>query len=308
MHLTEEKPVARTLPELMVVGGGKGGVGKSCFSVNLSVEIARRGWRVVLVDADLSCSNVETMLGTRAPARLDDFFSSIDPKPLESILCETPFENLRLVPGTTGLSEAAHPRYPQKVALMRALRGLDADLVVLDLDAGAHFNTLDFFLLAEDNAFLVITPERTSIDNAFKFLRAALFRRVERFYESPEVGVLLKRHETVHDFLDAVSACPGLAEETRRLICREVSQLCAGLRPRVVVNKAVNAYEAKIAANIFSKYARQLLRIEPEHFGHVFLDNCMSEAVNAGVPMVAGRPRHRISGCFVDMANRLGYF
>ncbi len=32
---------------------GKGGVGKTCFSVNLAVEIARRGWRVVLVDADL---------------------------------------------------------------------------------------------------------------------------------------------------------------------------------------------------------------------------------------------------------------
>jgi Mrp family chromosome partitioning ATPase len=54
------------LPELMVVGGGKGGVGKTCFSVNLAVEIARRGWRVVLVDADLSCSNVEAMLGVTA--------------------------------------------------------------------------------------------------------------------------------------------------------------------------------------------------------------------------------------------------
>ena len=49
VHLANEHHAPRALPELMVVGGGKGGVGKSCFSVNLAVEIARRGWRVVLV-------------------------------------------------------------------------------------------------------------------------------------------------------------------------------------------------------------------------------------------------------------------
>ncbi|MCF6283736.1 MAG: P-loop NTPase, partial [Candidatus Hydrogenedentes bacterium] len=63
-----------TSPEILVVGGGKGGVGKTCFSVNTAVEIARRGWRVILLDADLSCSNIETVLGFRSNKRLDDFF------------------------------------------------------------------------------------------------------------------------------------------------------------------------------------------------------------------------------------------
>jgi hypothetical protein len=66
-------------------------------------------------------------------------------------------------------------------------------------------------LLGESQSFLVITPERTSIDNAFKFLRAALFRRIERFYESPEAALLLKRHETIHDFLTALENADCLA-------------------------------------------------------------------------------------------------
>lgn len=308
MHLASEQHVPRALPELMVVGGGKGGVGKTCFSVNLAVEIARRGWRVVLVDADLSCSNVEAMLGISAAARLDDYFDPVAPRALTDILCPTGYENLRLIAGTTGLSDAAHPRFQQKVALMKELKGLEADLVILDLDAGAHYNTLDFFLLGESQSFLVITPERTSIDNAFKFLRAALFRRIERFYESPEAALLLKRHETIHDFLTALEKADCLPEATRETLFHEVVHLARGLKPKVVVNKAASPYEARIAFNIFSKYARQLLHIEPDSFGHLIYDNCMSEAINAGVPLVAGRPRHPIAASISDMTNRLGYF
>lgn len=308
MHLANEQHTPRALPELMVVGGGKGGVGKTCFSVNLAVEIARRGWRVVLVDADLSCSNVEAMLGVTAQARLDNYFDPVKPTALRDIVCDTPFPNLRLVPGTTGLSEAAHPRFPQKVALMKELKGLEADLVILDLDAGAHYNTLDFFLLGELHSFLVITPERTSIDNAFKFLRAALFRRIERFYESPEAAMLLKRHETIHEFLEALEKADCLPDTTRETVFQEVVHLARSLKPKVVVNKAASPYEARIAFNIFSKYARQLLRIEPEQFGHLIYDHCMSEAINAGTPLVAGRPRHPIAGSIADMTNRLGYF
>ncbi|MBI2433938.1 MAG: P-loop NTPase, partial [Candidatus Hydrogenedentes bacterium] len=114
MHLTEEKLEPKTHPEVLVVGGGKGGVGKTCFSVNAAVEIAKRGWRVVLMDADLSCSNVETVLGIRNSAqRLDDFFLQAGQKSLASIVQETEYANLRLIAGTSGLLDAANPRFQQ---------------------------------------------------------------------------------------------------------------------------------------------------------------------------------------------------
>lgn len=308
MHLTEETHAPRSRPEILVVGGGKGGVGKTCFSVNTAVEIARRGWRVVLMDADLSCSNIETVLGMRVTQRLDDFFYQQHAKSLTSIVCDTPYANLRLVPGTSGLLDVANPRYQQKVALIRELRRLDADLVIVDLDAGAHLNTLDFFRMTETNGVVVITPERTSIDNAFKFLRAALFRRIERFYQAPEVGLLLRRNPSIPHFLQTVSQAPCFEDRTRQRIIDEIQALAHAFRPRIVVNKATNGYEAKIAANILSKYCRQHLQIEPESLGYLYFDTYVSNSVNCGVPFVANRPNLKISGCVVDMANRLGYF
>lgn len=308
MHLEQQDAAPRSTPEILVVGGGKGGVGKTCIAVNCAVEIARRGWRVVLLDADLSCSNIETVLGYRAEVHLDDFFHQKGGKDLSAVLCQTPYDNLRLIPGTTGLLDVANPRYQQKVALIRELRNLDADLVIIDLDAGAHLNTLDFFLMTETNGILVITPERTSIDNAFKFLRAALFRRIERFYQSPELGLLLRRLETLSDFMECVKNADCFEDHTRQQVCEELQRIAQSFRPKIVVNKVSNAYEAKVAANILAKYTRQLLCIEPESLGFLYFDNYVSEAVNSGVPFIVSRPRLKVSACVVDVANRLGYF
>lgn len=308
MHLNQPAHELRSTPEILVVGGGKGGVGKTCIAVNCAVEIARRGWRVVLLDADLSCSNIETVLGYRASVHLDDFFHQKGGKDLSAVLSNTPYDNLRLIPGTTGLLDVANPRYQQKLALIRELRTLDADLVIIDLDAGAHLNTLDFFLMTETNGILVITPERTSIDNAFKFLRAALFRRIERFYQSPELGLLLRRLETLSDFIECIQKADCFEDTTREQVCQELHRLARSFRPKIVVNKVNNAYEAKVAANILAKYTRQLLCIEPENLGFVYYDNYVSEAVNTGVPFIVSRPRLKVSACVVDVANRLGYF
>ena len=283
-------------------------MGKTCFSVNIAVEIARKGWRVILVDADLSCSNIETVLGARCDTRLDDFFYQKGSKDLHRILCPTQFDNLKLIPGTTGLLDVANPRYQQKVALIRELQQLDADIIIVDLDAGAHLNTLDFFLLTDTNGVLVITPERTSIDNAFKFLRAALFRRIERFYQSPEVALLLKRTESLRDFLKAVRESSVFEEQQLKHVCGEMTALAKAIRPKIVVNRANNPYEAQIAANILCKCARQQLMIEPETLGFMYFDHCVSEAVNSGVPFVVGFPKQKISACIADIATRLGFF
>ena len=295
-------------PEILVVGGGKGGVGKTCFAVNAAVEVARRGWRVVLVDADLGCSNVETVLGMRAPMRLDAFFHQRNGAGLAEVLCETPYPNLQLIPGTSGLLDATHPRFRQKSAFQDELRGLDADVVVVDLDAGAHLDTLDLFLLSATYGVIIITPERTSIDNAFKFLRGALYRRIERYYESPELGVLLKRSESLPGFIERLYRAKLFDGAACDRLCDELVTLARSFRPRIIVNKAHTAYEAQVAAGIMTKHCEKHLLIRPESLGMMFFDPTVSEAVNSGVPFVVGRPRRKVSGCIVDIANRLGYF
>jgi ATP-binding protein involved in chromosome partitioning len=62
----------RGIQHIVAVGSGKGGVGKTTVAVNLSVSLAKLGYKVGLIDADIYGPNVPTMLGaTRQPNILD---------------------------------------------------------------------------------------------------------------------------------------------------------------------------------------------------------------------------------------------
>jgi MinD-like ATPase involved in chromosome partitioning or flagellar assembly len=94
----------------------------------------------------------------------------------------------------------------------------------------------------------------------------------------------------------------------RKQICGELVAIARSIRPRIVVNRARNAYEAQIAANILSKFARQNLMIEPESLGFLYFDKCVPEAINSGTPFVVSYPKQKITACVADIANRLGFF
>jgi flagellar biosynthesis protein FlhG len=71
------KPRKKSVPRIVAICGGKGGVGKSTIAANLSLAMGRLGHRVVLVDADLGAANLHTMLGiTRPLCSLADFFDN----------------------------------------------------------------------------------------------------------------------------------------------------------------------------------------------------------------------------------------
>lgn len=307
MFLAEPQHTAVASPEILIVGGGKGGSGKTCFSANLAVEIARKGWRVIVVDADLGCSNLDLVLGVRSPHSLDEFFNEQGCTGLEHFLCDTPFENLRIVAGASGALDIANPRYQQRLALIRELKRLDADLVIIDLDAGTHLNTLDLFLMAETSGVLVITPEKTSIDNAYKFLRSVVFRKIERFYRSGEVSRLLNRHDSLRSFFTAIEESAAFEQGLKQQTIQEMLGLARAVRPKIVVNRARNHYEAEIAASHLAKHARQRLLVEPQKIGHILFDTVVPEAVNSGVPYVVSHPERKISGCIATIASHLGY-
>ena len=292
---------------IFAVASGKGGVGKSWFSVNMAVSLASRNWRVILVDADLTCSNIETILGVHCETCLDEFFHTRGPKNLTTLLHNTQYENLTFIPGTTGLLSVANPKFQQKTALCRELKRLDADIVILDLDAGAHLNTLDLFLLDDARGILVINPERTSIENTYKFLRAALFRRIERFYQSAEVAQLLSRDRSLPSFTQSIMRSGVLDESEARQICHECQALARSFSPRLVVNKAANWYEAQIAATILKKRVRNELLMNIEMLGFIPFDARVPEGVNSSVPFIVKYPKHRIAGYLAEMTERLGF-
>src|SRR6218665_3842829 len=164
---------------IIAVGGGKGGIGKSLVSSNLGVALAAKGQRVLLVDADLGGANLHTCLGVAQPtATLSDFL--LRPKArLEDVILPTGVPNLSLIAGALDVLDAANIKYAHKQRLLRSLQTQSVDYLILDLGAGSSFNTLDFFIIA-DHGVLVLLPEPTSVENAYRFVKAAFYRRLQQ--------------------------------------------------------------------------------------------------------------------------------
>lgn len=71
-HPTEGSATVPGVARILAIGSGKGGVGKSTVSANLAVALAREGWRVGLLDADIYGPSQPRMMGVSArPASPD---------------------------------------------------------------------------------------------------------------------------------------------------------------------------------------------------------------------------------------------
>ncbi len=175
-HHGAGRPPAATI---WAIGGGKGGVGKSAIAANLGVVLAQAGHRVALVDADLGGANLHTLLGMPSPPRTLSDFVGRRVEQLDDVMTQTRVQGLWLVSGARAFVEIANLKYATKERLLRHVRALPADHVILDLGAGSSFNVLDFFLAAR-HGLLVVVPEPTSVENAYHFLKAAFFRKLKR--------------------------------------------------------------------------------------------------------------------------------
>jgi len=174
------------------IGGGKGGSGKSFITANLGVLLARQGKRVVLVDLDLGGSNLHTFLSLRNPKPgLNDFLSK-GYKNLDEVAIPTSIPNLSLISSTNCSHEIGNLFHAQKLKIIRAVNKLSYDYILLDLGAGTIFNILDFFLISNKGLF-IITPEPTSIENTFQFIKAVYLRKIKQVLKQIPFNTFVKK-------------------------------------------------------------------------------------------------------------------
>lgn len=165
---------------IIAVGGGKGGVGKSFVSSNIAIFLANMGFNTILMDLDLGAPNVHTCLGEPPPQKNFHLLLRDKVKTLDDCAVTTQFPKLRLITGANDHEELANITSQEQSRLMSNIFQLKCDFTILDLSAGTHTSTLDFFTMAHRH-IVALTPDPTSIENAYRFMKAAFFRRIKRY-------------------------------------------------------------------------------------------------------------------------------
>jgi flagellar biosynthesis protein FlhG len=295
----------RTRPRrIIAVGGGKGGIGKTMVSSNLGIALARRGNRVLLVDADLGGANLHTCLGVAPPAHSLSDFVSRRIEHIEDVIVPTGIENVSLIAGAQDVLDAANPKYQQKLKLLRNLQMLDVDYLVLDLGAGTSFNVLDFFLIA-DHGVLVLLPEPTSVENAYRFVKAAFFRRLQYLEERLGISDLVEEAlsskegvvRTPYEFVSKVRAQDAAVGE-------RLERELRAFRVKLVVNQARTPGDQSVGQAVVSSW-KKFFGLEMEFLGALHYDDEAWRAVRKRRPVLVECPGSEISAGILRIADRL---
>jgi flagellar biosynthesis protein FlhG len=201
-----------TLPLVFSITSGKGGVGKTNLSVNLAVELAKMGKRVVILDADLGLANVDVILGLAPKLNLFHLFS--EGMTLEKILFETPY-GFRILPAASGVSDMVNLTTGPKLDLLEAMDYLEGsvDHLIVDTGAGINDNVL-YFNIAAQERLVVLTPEPTSLTDAYALIKVLKLKHgVDRFRvlvnmardEKSAREIFIKLYKACDHFLSGVS-------------------------------------------------------------------------------------------------------
>jgi len=155
--------------QVIAVASGKGGVGKTNVSVNLSVALADSGRQVMLLDADLGLANVDVMLGLRPERTLSEVIDGTCT--LEEIILPGPSE-IMVVPAASGVKRLADLTPMEHAGLIRAFSELTSDVDTLVIDTAAGINdSVTSFTRAAQEVVIVVCDEPASITDAYALIK-----------------------------------------------------------------------------------------------------------------------------------------
>lgn len=243
-------PASRRAILCIAVASGKGGVGKTFFSVNLAVALHSLGRRVLLVDADLGLPNADIVLGAAPEMTLEDcLFRGAN---LADIVVSTPF-GPDLLAANSGAREMVSLGEARLSLFVEELVEFAARYDVLLFDCASGINSsVTAFIAAVPQSIIVMQPEPTSLMDAY-----ALLKVITQEELSPAVSLILNG---VREQKTAERILTQLTSVTRRYLDRELD--CIGTIPHCTrADAAMRARQPLVTFDKEDPASLQLQRI-----------------------------------------------
>ena len=269
------------MADIIAIASGKGGVGKSFLSSSIAISLINSGRKALLVDADLGGANLHNFLGFKVPpVGLYNFLR--EKIVIDEIITKTT-AGVDFIAGSGDVLGIAHITKLERSRFIEKLRNTDYDYVILDLGAGTSFNTVDFFNLAE-RKILTMTSEPTSIENAYGFLKVAVYRYIERFlatsYQFEEINKKLRNKSLSYPGMDSIiSAISKIDKE----VADAISLFVKGYSVGVVLNMVRYKKELNVFYG-FESIIKKYLGVRMEKLGFIPFDDRISDSIRLMKP------------------------
>jgi flagellar biosynthesis protein FlhG len=292
---------------IIPVAGGKGGVGKTFVTASVAIALARRGCSTIVVALDLGNSNLHSFLGLENRyAGIGEYLRGVADKRLDELLVQTEIPGLQFLPGDGRMPFMANLTYNQKRVLLRELRRLEAEYVVIDLSAGTSFNTLDLFSLS-DSGILVTTPENPAIVSMLVFVKNLVLRAIDQELRKDVSLVELLNEISVQRIEDVVFTMGRFSERlksTNPEAHAAVARLCRRIRPRIVYNMMERSEDLEIFASL-DRTLDEILGISCDHLGLIPHDDSVRHRLRHPKGLLLGSVSPRTAEAIDRLALRI---
>ncbi|WP_019530386.1 MinD/ParA family protein [Dasania marina] len=204
--------------QVIAVTGGKGGVGKSNVSINLSVSLANMGRRVALLDADLGLANIDVLLGLTPKRNLEDVLAG--ECSLIDIMLTGP-GGIRIIPASSGTQKMTMLGTMEHAGLIHAFSEIShqIDVLVIDTAAGISDSVVSF-VRASQEILVVVCDEPSSITDAY-----ALIKLLNREYGVDRFRVVANMTRTAQEGRNLFNKLTHVAERFLDVSLQYVGQI-----------------------------------------------------------------------------------
>ena len=266
---------------------------------NLGLMLAKRGFRTTLVDLDTGGANLHVLFGHFHPtATLTDFLDR-KIKTLQGVVQPLSLHpNLSLISGTGETLLTSNLPHQKKKRLLNHLGRLEGDIVLVDVGAGTHFHTLDFFLFANGH-LTVATPDPTSVLDLYRFIKLAAIRRVlSAFLARDPIATALSNREfqSIQEVLTAV----GHTNEAGTAIAQTALE---SFKPCLILNRMGRA--SKVNTLHLQQMVQQYIGTELHVLGQIPQDEAVERSIQQYLPVVDHSPKSAAAKAFEFVVDRL---
>lgn len=300
-----------TRSTVWAVGGGKGGVGKSLVASNIAIALSRLNKRVLIIDADLGAANLHTFLGTESGKQPLSAFLKNDVQDIGETITKTPIANLDLISGARDSLDAADIKGAKLARLKDGIKNLDYDYIVIDVGPGTTSSILDLFLMSHEG-ILTATPEPTTIENNYRFLKCLFLRKIRILadqHSDDKLKIQLQRAiagngsarvKTIADILNQVIKADY---ELGHMLKSEIGNTNIS----IVMNQARKKDDQDMGLAI-RRACVDYFGVEINYLGSVAYEECVWESIRSRLPLVIhykqSAAARDIESCMYQLMNK----